>query len=179
MADATTSAPPDPFLKQNVLDDLRLLVRKTYAGNGQRQKALDELIMANYQLTYESSMHLMFRDKLHQHSSALPGTQPPRRLPRLHPDLLPQMEAWHAEDVALSQEQKVVLGALTAILNASNHVEDWRLLLPEYLHEVLRPYEACNPEAKRLSTEAIEAVRAKTFKGLLPLKQRMVLNLLD
>lgn len=182
MADAADTGPskPDPFLKANILEALTEVVKVTYAGRGQRQKVLDEIIVANAQVIHDASLFLSFRDRLFKHSALLSAAIPPRRIPRLDPSLREQMEAWFKEDQALSQEQELVMGHIRSVLNASAHVEDYRLMLPDCLHDALKPFEDRVPEGtKRIAQEEIETVKARTFKGLLLLKQRMVLNLLD
>jgi hypothetical protein len=92
------------------------------------------------------------------------------------------MDEYRAEEAELETEGLLAQGAIAGVLNATNSIEDFFLLLPDSMHWPLRTLGnlglLTTGSPKRLSQDQLQAVKDKHAEGLLLLKKRMVLSML-
>ena len=105
-------------------------------------------------------------------------TGPPLRSNQLAPSLKPEMEDYLSKvKEYLSNEENLIIGYITMILNLCEHPRDCLRLLPSGLHthieSLLRGFTETD-----LNEETVQEVLKKNQKPLQMIKERMALNLL-
>jgi len=103
-----------------------------------------------------------------------------RRLNSLHESLQPRMKEWMALQAQVKNEERpYVENALTQVLNSSESIEDYYLLLPDALHPILNDFRPIAPPlGPQLTDQQLDDLRLKNQKGIGFMKSRMVMNLL-
>lgn len=99
---------------------------------------------------------------------------------RLVAELHPVMDAWLADKRHLEfTEMPFVLGLFNKVLNLTNSVEDYYLLLPDCMHRAIRilelPAESMLP--RELSDDLVAEFKTIHADWILMLKKRMILDL--
>lgn len=104
----------------------------------------------------------------------------PRFKTRLHPKLVPLMEAYLKEVKKLNTEElPYVLGFIQQTLNASNNLNDYLRIFPEFLHlPIHRLIMACPCRNKQLDEEDVKHLQSINKKSIEMIKYRMVSNLI-
>lgn len=137
---------------------------------------LDAVIIKNMELENTSSIAVRFKGNCYVLSGAALG-----RLvvvPRLHFSLDAEMSAILKEKEEIESEQALAMTSLTVILNASNCVSDYFLLLPNSLHDSFAVFDRAGGESANLSPSSINEIKQKTSAGVDAMRRRMVFNLL-
>jgi hypothetical protein len=99
---------------------------------------------------------------------------------RLMAELQPLMDAWLADKKHVEfTEAPFINGLFNKVLNTSNSIEDYLLLLPECMHRSIRilelPAEAMLP--RELSDDRVTEFKNAHADWILMLKKRMILDL--
>lgn len=104
----------------------------------------------------------------------------PRKMNRLIPALVPDMNAYLAEVTRLNtQEVPYVVGFITQVLNSSNNFQDYLKVFPSVLHPILEKVIAsCPCRHQKLTPDEIQAIHNKNQKSIDLMKQRVVTNLI-
>ena len=165
----------DPRTKQQIKD---LLYSYLYdpVERKYRQK-LKSLIQRNSLILNKSEECFSYRGNIY----SLELNRIPRKVARLIPALHPEMNQYLAELKHLNEkEMPYVMGFITQVLNSSNDLQDYLLVLPESIH---RPIEklisSCDYRTTQLSPETVEQLKARNAESIALMKQRLVLNLLE
>jgi hypothetical protein len=99
---------------------------------------------------------------------------------RLMADLQPVMDKWLDDKQNIEyNEMPFVNGFFNKVLNASNSVEDYRLLLPDCVHRAINlvPWGEGEIFPRELSDEKIAEFKAAHANWIMLLKKRMILDL--
>ena len=164
----------DPRTKQQLKD---LLYGFLYAPvQRQYQQTLHSIITRNTLATRSGHKSFIYKGVVYNMDQAAP----PRKMTRLIPALVPEMNAYLAEVTRLNtQEVPYVVGYITQVLNASNNFQDYLQAFPSVLHPTLEKIIApCPCRNQKLTPEEIQAIQAKNQKSIDLLKQRVVTNLI-
>jgi hypothetical protein len=107
----------------------------------------------------------------------------PRPRNQLHVSMEEAMQEYLRDDADLKAEKPFVQAYLTQVLNASDHPEDWLLLLPASLHKPVRDLIAekgvhAFTGIRRMTGEGIAAFLATHKEAANQCKQRLVTNLI-
>ena len=165
----------DPRTKQQIKD---LLYSYLYdpVERKYRQK-LKSLIQRNSLVLNKLEECFSYRGNIY----SLELSRIPRKVVRLVPALHPEMNQYLADLKHLNEkEMPYVMGFITQVLNSSNDLQDYLLVLPESIH---RPIEklisSCDYRTTQLSPETVEQLTARNAESIALMKQRLVLNLLE
>lgn len=164
----------DPCTKQQLKD---LLYEFLYAPvHRQYQQTLHSIITRNTLATRSGHKSFIYKGVVYN----MDQVAPPRKMTRLIPALVPEMNAYLAEVTRLNtQEVPYVVGYITQVLNASNNFQDYLQAFPSVLHPTLEKIIAsCPYRNQKLTPEEIQAIQAKNQKAINLLKQRVVINLI-
>lgn len=132
---------PRPTLEQRLLKARmqEVLLASVYDFWQQRlQVRLDELLAENSRVQHKSVLCLRLRGTCYLHSTIGGGTKNDLYPDiTLHPSLKPVAHTWCDDNAALQEEQRLVSYSLASVLGCSNHLEDYKLLLPSPVHSLL------------------------------------------
>lgn len=164
----------DPRTKQQIKDMLYAFLYEPVQR--QFKSRLNALITRNTAIAGASHQSFTYKGNLYSNDAA----SPPRRLTRLVPQLVPEMDAYLAELKQLNdKEVPYVVGFINQVLNASNDLHDYLRVLPQSLHPPIQKLiESCPCRTKKLSDEQVQELQSKNQRYIDLAKQRMVTNLL-
>ena len=164
----------DPKIKMQICNALWDLLYTPITN--QLKGKLQEIILRNTLINRYSHKSFTYKNEFYSDDANLP----PRRMNRLHPSLVSDMENYLKELKTLNQEEvPYVMGFINQGLNATNYFQDYLKIFPEPLHQRLRHFiNSCLNHDTYLSQQEIEKIQAKNEKAISMIKQRMVLNLL-
>jgi len=152
------------------------LMARLYATiDRQRSRRLEELAIKNALIGGFSHKSFVYKGEVYNADT----TPPPRIRIRLLPEFWPQVDEWLAEEVERTMvEEPVISAGLNRILNACSDARDVLLILPESLHNSVKPYMMALVSDKRLSSDKIEDIKAANAHSLERMYERMALNLI-
>ena len=164
----------DPRMKSQIKDMLCNFlyepVRKQF------KHRLDTLISRNTAIIGASHQSFIYKGNLYNNDPS----PVPRRLNRLVPQLVPEMDAYLADLKQLNdKEVPYVLGFINQVLNSSNDLHDYLRLLPSSVHQPIQKLiDSCPCRTKKLTDEQVQELQARNKQSIDLVKQRMVTNLL-
>lgn len=164
----------DPRTKQQIVD---LLYQFVYGPVLKHfQDRIDSIVQKNCTLIGNTDQMFIYRGETYLST----GTKPQRTLNRLAKPLIPRMEEYLKDSRQLDNyELPYVLGFVRQVLNSSNYLHDYLLLLPQSVHRPLETFiSTCPCKTVRLTPESIAEFQAKNKVSIDLMKQRMVTNLL-
>jgi hypothetical protein len=164
----------DPRTKQQIKD---MLYASLYEPvEKQFKKRIYDIVAKNTSLI--GSSHESFIYKAEYYSNV--QTKPPIKMNRLVMHLRPTMDEYIKDLKNLNdKELPYVLGFLNQVLNASDSLQDYMLLLPESMHQPLQKLiETCPCRKNNLTQEKIKALHDRNQQPIAMIKQRMVMNLI-
>ena len=164
----------DPRTKSQIKD---LLYAFLYEPVQRQFKArLDSLIKRNTVILGASHQSFIYKGNLY----TCDITPPPRKLNRLVPQLVPDMEAYLTDQKQINdKEMPYVVGFINQVLNASNDLHDYLRVLPQSLHPPIQKLiDSCPCRTKKLTDAEVQEMQAKNQRYIDLVKQRMVTNLL-
>lgn len=169
----------DRFAKIKLRDSLLQTVYDIWESR--LASRMDELIMSNSLLNPSMDFCLRLRGVCHWHTSVAdaPADYYPRN--KLHSSLKDHAHVWMEDHTEVTSEKRLVSHSLSAVLAASNRIEDYLLLLPESLHEITKSYQAMlgDPAVhKQISAAAIQQLQFIHRPYLALMGQRYVLSLI-
>lgn len=164
----------DPRTKQQIKDAVYHFVYSPILKHFQERLSL--IVAKNCTLIGNSDLTFIYKGETYSTSSGNTG----RTLNRLAKPMIPFMEEYLKDIRQLNNyELPYVLGFIGQVLNSSNHLHDYLLLLPPSVH---RPIESmiasCPCKSVRLTPESITEFQNKNKVSIDLMKQRMVTNLL-
>lgn len=164
----------DPRTKQYIKDTLFSCLYDPV--NKQLRERLDTLIIKNTIANGYSHKSFNYRGTTYSKEY----TAPPRKMNRLSPLLVPEMDSYIRDISHLSAtEIPYVTGYLNQVLNASESIQDYIRLLPAALHRPLDQFmESCPCRHPKLKEEQVFSLQEKNTQAIQYIKQRMVLNLI-
>lgn len=164
----------DPRTKQQIKDMLYAFLYEPVQR--QFKQRLDTLIKRNTAINGASHLSFTYRGHLYTCDIA----PPPRKLNRLNPQLVPDMDAYLADVKQLNdKEVPYVLGFINAVLNASNDLHDYLRVFPQSLHPPIQKLiDSCPCRTKKLTDAEVREMQAKHQQYIDLAKQRLVTNLL-
>lgn len=172
-----------PGLKMEIRDTI---VEQVFSKALQKQAAwMDKIIIQNDTVQGVNTGWLTHRGKQYHLSAVVPDPRRSYHMNRLDPTLRTAMQEYCDAELDLEHQMERAKAAIAAVLNASNHVADWFALLPDTLHQPLRDMEMGgrlpepSPLVQPLSQERLEKARAKIHDGMVIVKSRLLLDLLD
>lgn len=165
-----------------------LMLHLYYQENEAMRQTLRDIIQENCTIEGHTlfGFHYMF---MWYDLGSVPGagysTNPPGRgvhIP-LHRSLHERMDAWLANKRKVEkEEQHIVIGYFTAVLNMSDSAYDWLKLLPDEVHKPIHDQRAwgvlTNIPPPILTNAQVEAFYQKQERFLNVLKGRLALNLI-
>ena len=139
-------------------------------------KRLEDIISKNSVLCGNSEKSLTYKGEVYCVSTEVP----PRKVNRLVKQLAPVMDNYLSELKHLnSYELPYVMGFISQVLNASNHLPDYLKVFPQSIHQPIEELVlTCPCRANRLTQSNVEELQNKNQVPINLLKQRMVLNLI-
>lgn len=164
----------DPRTKQQIKDAIYDFLYRPVQQ--QFQNRIEDLIMRNTLIGGYTHKHFVYKGVVYNCDM----TNPPVKKNRLMPSLKPDMDAYLKDLQRLNDEElPYVLGFLNRVLNASNGLSDYLLVLPESVHKpILEFIRSCPCSTHHLSPEAIEELKTKNEDSIALIKRRMLSNLL-
>ena len=140
------------------------------------QKRLEDIITRNMILT--NAQHKSFTYKGIFYSCD--NTSPPRRMNKLVPQLVPDMEGYLREVTQLNNtELPYVLGFIDQVLNSTNNLQDYLRIFPKSVHKPIQDLiNSCPCHDKNLSDEEVQQLQEQNNQSISLMKQRMAINLL-
>ena len=164
----------DPRTKSQIKD---LLYAFLYTPVQNHFKSrIDTLIARNTMILGASHKSFTYKSAFYECDTA----RPPRKMNRLVPQLIPDMEDYLADLKQLNEhELPYVLGFINQVLNSSNDLHDYLRLLPQSVHQPIEKLIATYPcRAKQLTDEDVDNIQTKNHQSIALMKERMVANLL-
>lgn len=139
------------------------------------EKRLLNIIRRNQVATKNTAEAFRYRTEVYGKA------QPTFRVPRLDASLHADMNAYLEDLEKLNQtELPFVLGYLNQVLNSSNTLQDYLLLLPDSIHQPIKDLiDQCGCRTTKLSADEVARIIAANNLPIEMLKQRLVLNLLE
>ena len=164
----------DPRTKQQIKDMLYAFLYEPVQR--QFKNRLDNLIRRNTLMNGASHQSFTYKGNLYTSEVSPPA----RKLNRLNPQLIPDMDAYLADLKQLNdKEVPYVVGFINQVLNASNDLHDYLRVLPPSLHPPIQKLiDSCPCRTKKLSDEQVQEMQAKNQHYIDLVKKRMVTNLL-
>lgn len=164
----------DPRTKQQIKDALYSYLYGPVLKDFQRK--LEQLITKNSVLHGNAEMSFMYKSEIYCTVNAVI----PRKINRLHKSLHSFMDEYLEEIRQLNNyELPYVLGFIGQILNSSNDLSDYLLVLPSSVHQpVEKLIASCPCRTKKLTQEDILNLQSKNQVPIALMKKRMVTNLL-
>ena len=164
----------DPRTKQQLKD---MLYEFLYGPvQKQYQQVLQGIILKNTQLLQAQHKSFIYKGVVYN----MDTVALPRKMNRLTPALIPDMNAYLTEVTRLNtQEVPYVVGFITQVLNSSNNFQDYLQAFPSVLHPILEKVIASYPcRHQKLTPDEIRVIQSKNQKSIDLLKQRVVTNLI-
>lgn len=164
----------DPKIKKQIRDALWDMLY-TPITNKLASK-LQDIILRNTLINKYSHKSFTYKNEFYSDDATLP----PRKMNRLHPSLVSDMDDYLKEVQTLNQvEVPYVMGFINQGLNATNCFQDYLEIFPEPLHQKLYHFiNTCTYQKSQLSHQEAKKLQTKNEKAISLIKQRMVLNLL-
>lgn len=167
--------PLAPRAKAEMLKAITIFLYKPYDEYCNR--IIDWIIEENVKISKTTFLGFRFRGESYFHSST---SERPRFLSPLALELYPQMEEYlkDTETVRL-YEHPLVINSITAMLNESQHPNDFLKILPECIHPALShfyqtPYTGYDEE---ITAERAIEIRQKYSKAIDAIFIRLTTNL--
>lgn len=164
----------DPKTKQNIkaaiFDYLYDPAKKQFNAK------VGALIVKNSTALGNSEGSFTYKGEIYQ----LAGASLSRKMNRLVRELQPIMDGYLEELAHLNNyELPHVLGFIGQVLNASNALQDYLLVLPEAVHPPIHEMIAkCPSRTNKLTLSDIESFKKKNSLPISLMKQRLVTNLI-
>ena len=164
----------DPRTKSQIKDKLYAFLYEPVQR--QFKTRLDSLIKRNTVILGASHQSFIYKGNLY----TCDITPPPRKLNRLVPQLVPDMDAYLADLKQLNdKEVPYVMGFINQVLNSSNDLHDYLRLLPSSVHQPIQKLiDSCPYRTKKLTDEQVQELQTRNKQSIDLVKQRMVTNLL-
>ena len=164
----------DPRTKQQIKDMLYAFLYEPVQR--QFKTRLDSLIKRNTVILGASHQSFIYKGNLYTCDIA----PPPRKLNRLVPQLVPDMEAYLTDQKQINdKERPYVVGFINQVLNASNDLHDYLRVLPQSLRPPIQKLIDSYPcRTKKLTDAEVQEMQAKNQRYIDLVKARMVMNLL-
>jgi hypothetical protein len=164
----------DPRTKKQIKDMLFAFLYEPVEK--QFKQRLDALIIRNTLITGVSHQSFTYKGNLYN----MDISPVPRKLTRLVPQLVPDMEAYLADLKQLNDKEiPYVVGFINQVLNASNDLHDYLRVFPQSLHQPIQKLIDSYPcRTKRLTDEEVREMQTRNQQYIDLVKQRMVTNLL-
>lgn len=164
----------DPRTKSQIKDMLYAFLYEPVQR--QFKTRLDSLIKRNTVILGASHQSFIYKGNLY----TCDITPPPRKLNRLVPQLVPDMDAYLADLKQLNdKEVPYVMGFINQVLNSSNDLHDYLRLLPSSVHQPIQKLiDSCPYRTKKLTDEQVQELQTRNKQSIDLVKQRMVTNLL-
>ena len=164
----------DPRTKQQIKDMLYAFLYEPVQR--QFKTRLDSLIKRNTVILGASHQSFIYKGNLYTCDIA----PPPRKLNRLVPQLVPDMEAYLTDQKQINdKERPYVVGFINQVLNASNDLHDYLRVLPQSLRPPIQKLIDSYPcRTKKLTDAEVQEMQAKNQRYIDLVKSRMVMNLL-
>lgn len=163
----------DPRTKQQIKD----AIYSYLYGPVLKQFALrmDAIVIKNAVLLGSGEMSFVYKGETYSTGGLLP-----RKMSRLSKLLHPIMEEYLKDVKQLnSYELPYVLNFIGQVLNSSNDLQDYLLVLPSAVHQPVQQLIAsCPCRAKKLTLDGIKLLQLKNEVPINLIKQRLVTNLL-
>ena len=104
---------------------------------------------------------------------------PPRKMNRLSPKLVPDMDKYLRELKQLNEyEVPFVVGYINRVLNSSNDLYDYLRMFPKSIHPPIEKLIASYPHrATHLTDEEVQGILDNNTQSISLIKQRMAINL--
>jgi len=174
-----TNTPVDKAFKHGLRE---LLLSSVYTLWYTRlQDRMDELISRNNVLNNTSYVCLRLRGRLHWMSGMGVTSHEEYTPNKLHPSLASEAHAWLIDFNEIHNEELSVSHSLSSVLSVSNHMDDYKEMLPESLHSVLDGYTGIIPDqatTPRAPAAAVARMKIQQAPHLAPMGQRFVLSLI-
>ena len=166
----------DPRTKNQLKDAILLYLYEPLKKSFDRK--LKGIIQRNSTILNSPYDSFFYRGKLYV---ANINSVLPRKMNRLAPQLVDEMETYLKEEKELnSAELPYVTGFIIQVLNSSNYLQDYLRIFPESLHPPIEKLIAsCGCQTTQLSPERVEQLKAQNAQPIAMIKQRLVLNLLE
>ena len=164
----------DPRTKSQIKDMLCAFLYEPVQR--QFKTRLDSLIKRNTVILGASHQSFIYKGNLY----TCDITPPPRKLNRLVPQLVPDMEAYLTDQKQINdKEMPYVVGFINQVLNSSNDLHDYLRLLPSSVHQPIQKLIDSYPcRTKKLIDEQVQELQARNKQSIDLVKQRIVTNLL-
>ena len=164
----------DPRIKSQIKELLYAFLYEPVQR--QFKTRLDSLIKRNTVILGASHQSFIYKGNLY----TCDISPPPRKLNRLVPQLVPDMEAYLTDQKQIiDKEMPYVMGFINQVLNASNDLHDYLRVLPQSLHPPIQKLIDSYPcRTKKLTDAEVQEMQAKNQRYIDLAKQRMVTNLL-
>lgn len=168
---------PDPALKLKIREavlELAFAPARNYAT-----KILDAIIEDHMKLEGNLLPYFVYLGERYVISTQLINPRDfPRVMPRLHHSLRDRMDQWIRDFSSLDIEMENCRSAMATILNQSNHVYDYRELLPEGVHGALNAFMSETWRFTRLTPEKLAQAKIDTQASADLIRCRLASNLL-
>ena len=164
----------DPRTKMQIRD---LLFSFLYTiVEKQFKHRLDTLITRNTVITGATHKSFSYRGEVYSADQ----TAPPRRMNRLSPKLVPEMDNYLRELKQLNEyEVPFVVGYINRVLNSSNDLHDYLRLFPQSIHPPIEKLIASYPHrTTHLTNEEVQGIQDNNAQSISLIKQRMAINLI-
>ena len=137
---------------------------------------LDFLIKRNTVILGASHQSFIYKGNLYTCDIA----PPPRKLNRLVPQLVPDMEAYLTDQKQINDKEiPYVVGFINQVLNASNDLHDYLRVLPQSMHPPIQKLLDSYPcRTKKLTDTEVQEIQVKNQRYIDLVKSRMFMNLL-
>jgi len=164
----------DPRTKQQIKDALYSFLYNPVLKDFERK--LEKLITKNSILCGNADMAFIYKSEIYSTPSAVIH----RRVNRLHKSLHVYMDDYLKEIINLNNyELPYVLGFIGQVLNSSNDLSDYLMVLPPSVHQPIEKLIAsCPCKTHKLTQEDILSMLTKNQLPINLMKARMVKNLL-
>lgn len=164
----------DPRTKQQIKD---LLYNFLYAPVlKQFNMRLQDIISKNAVMLGSSSLAFSYKGCTYTNEDG----PLPRKLDRLNSKLHPFMDDYLKNIKELNNhELPYVLGFIRQVLNSSNSLQDYLLVLPSAVHHPIQTLiDSCPCKTIKLTPEGINNLQIQNQESIIMMKRRMVQNLL-
>jgi len=164
----------DPRTKQQIKDLLFTFLYSPVEIHFKKQ--LNTIILKNAALLNTTKQYFNYKGILY----SLDTTPVIRKMIRLYPDLHPVMDQYLKDTRQLNNnELPYVLGFINQVLNYSNNLQDYLVLLPESVHQPIQELiDTCPCRVLTADAESIAQLKEKNKSSIDLMKQRMMSNLL-
>lgn len=170
----------DRFVKIRMREALLQVVYESW----ERRLAtrMDKIMEANQLLNpSQDAFCLRLRGACYWHTSTYQGDKDYYPTSKLHPSLKETAHAWVDDHNKVTEEKRMVSHSLSAILGASNRIEDYLEVFPDSLHELTRSFQSVLPDAalhKRATPSSMQQLQFIHRPYLALMGQRYVMSLI-